>query len=52
MAVNAALLVATIGSGMAAQLGAARLLYAMGRDGALPTKFFGALEPAQADPQK
>ncbi len=31
--VNAALLLATVGSGMASQLGAARLLYAMGQDG-------------------
>jgi amino acid transporter len=41
--VNAALLLATIGSGMASQLGAARLLYAMGQDGALPRRFFGAV---------
>ncbi len=34
--VNGALLVATVGSGMGAMLGAARLLYGMGRDGALP----------------
>lgn len=40
--VNSALLVATIGSGMASQLGAARLLYAMGQDGALPRTFFGS----------
>ena len=39
--VNATLLVATIGSGMAALLGAARLLYGMGRDNALPRRFFG-----------
>ncbi len=51
MAVNAALLVATIGSGMGAQLGAARLLYAMGRDGALPAKFFGAIEPRKRIPR-
>jgi len=51
IAVNAALLVATIGSGMGAQLGAARLLYAMGRDGALPTKFFGAIEPRKRIPR-
>jgi putrescine importer len=42
--VNAALLLATIGSGMASQLGAARLLYAMGQDGALPKSFFGAVD--------
>jgi putrescine importer len=51
MAVNAALLVATIGSGMGAQLGAARLLYAMGRDGALPSKFFAAIEPRKRIPR-
>jgi putrescine importer len=39
--VNATLLVATIGSGMAALLGAARLLYGMGRDNAIPRRFFG-----------
>lgn len=50
LAVNAALLVATIGSGMGAQLGAARLLYAMGRDGALP-KFFGSIEPRKRIPR-
>ena len=52
MAVNAALLVATIGSGMAAQLGAARLLYAMGRDGALPYQVLRSHRTAQANPQK
>jgi amino acid transporter len=39
--VNGALLLATIGSGMASQLGASRLLLAMGQDGAIPRKFFG-----------
>jgi amino acid transporter len=39
--VNFTLLVATIGSGIAALLGAARLLYGMGRDNALPKRFFG-----------
>lgn len=42
--VNATLLVATIGSGMGSQLGAARLLYAMGRSGAIPRGFFGQIE--------
>ena len=51
IAVNAALMVATIGSGMGAQLGAARLLYAMGRDGALPGKFFAAIEPRKRIPR-
>ena len=39
--VNATLLIATIGSGMAALLGAARLLFGMGRDNAIPRGFFG-----------
>ncbi len=39
--VNSTLLVASIGSGMGSQLGAARLLYGMGRDNALPSGFFG-----------
>jgi putrescine importer len=43
--VNASLLLASIGSGMASQLGAARLLYAMGNDGALPRRFFGEVHP-------
>jgi putrescine importer len=41
--VNCALLVATIGSGAGAHLGAGRLLYSMGRDNAIPRKFFGAI---------
>jgi putrescine importer len=41
--VNFALLVATIGSGAGAQLGAGRLLYGMGRDNAIPKKFFGTV---------
>ncbi len=49
--VNTALLLATIGSGMASQLGAARLLLAMGQDGALPTRFFGAIEPKRRIPR-
>jgi len=40
---NAALLIATIGSGMAAQLGAARILFSMGQQEALPKRFFGAV---------
>jgi amino acid transporter len=43
--VSAALLIATIGSGTGAHLGAARLLYGMGRSGALPPSFFGAIDP-------
>ena len=43
--VNLALLIASIGSGAGAQLGAGRLLYGMGRDNAIPRKFFGAINP-------
>lgn len=43
--VNMALLVANAGSGIGAQLGAARLLYGMGRSEALPRSFFGAIDP-------
>jgi putrescine importer len=49
--VNGALLLATIGSGMASQLGAARLLLAMGQDGAIPRKFFGAVHPKNQIPR-
>jgi len=40
-----ALLVASIGSGMGAHLSAGRLLYGMGRDNAIPQKFFGTVHP-------
>lgn len=36
---------------MAAQLGAARLLYAMGRGSALPKAFFGVLDPKRCIPK-
>jgi putrescine importer len=39
------LLIANFGSGMGSQLGAARLLYGMGRSNALPKSFFGAVDP-------
>jgi amino acid transporter len=39
--INITLLVANMGSGLGAQLGAARLLYGMGRSNALPKGFFG-----------
>ena len=44
-AISLTLLIATVGSGMGAQLGAARLLYGMGRSDAIPRKFFGAIHP-------
>lgn len=49
--VNGSLLLANIGSGMASQLGAARLLYAMGQDGALPRQFFGAVDKKNQIPR-
>ncbi len=48
---NATLLVANIGSGTGAHLGAARLLYGMGRSNALPAGFFGAVEPRRHIPR-
>jgi amino acid transporter len=45
------LVVANFGSGMGAQLGAARLLYGMGRSNALPKKFFGAIEAKRRIPR-
>jgi amino acid transporter len=49
--VNFALLLATIGSGSGAQLGAARLLYGMGRDNALPRSFFGKIDAKRGIPR-
>jgi amino acid transporter len=45
------LVVANFGAGMGSQLGAARLLYGMGRSGALPRSFFGAVNPKRRIPQ-
>jgi putrescine importer len=49
--INITLLVATVGSGMGSQLGAARLLYGMGRSNAIPKSFFGAIEPRRRIPR-
>jgi putrescine importer len=40
-----------IGSGVGSQLGAARLLYGMGRSNALPPAFFAAVEPKRRIPR-
>jgi putrescine importer len=48
---NATLLIANMGSGMAAQFGAARLLYGMGRSNALPRGVFGSLSAKTAIPR-
>jgi len=49
--VSVTLLVANMGSGTSAHLGAARLLYGMGRSHALPRGFFGAIEPKRSIPR-
>ena len=49
--VNVTLLVATVGSGFGSQLAAARLLFGMGRDNALPRRFFGVLDPVRQIPR-
>jgi putrescine importer len=49
--INITLLVATVGSGMGSQLGAARLLYGMGRGNAIPKSFFGAIEAKRRIPR-
>lgn len=47
---GATVLVATFGSGMGSQIGAARVLFAMGRAGTLPRSFFGVLHPRRRVP--
>src|SRR5246500_3922598 len=49
--VGVTLIVANFGSGLGAQLGAARLLYGMGRSNALPKSFFGAVDPKHHVPR-
>ena len=49
--INITLLVATFGSALGAQLGAARLLYGMGRSKALPQSFFGAIDARKRIPR-
>jgi len=44
------LIVAAFGSGLTGTLGAARLLFGMGRDGVLPKGFFGKLKPGTSTP--
>ena len=48
--VNFTILIANVGSGMGAQLAAARLLYGMGRSHAIPARFFGAIEAKRRIP--
>jgi putrescine importer len=48
---NATLLVANMGSAIAAQFGASRLMYSMGRDNSLPRKPFGMIHPRHHVPR-
>jgi putrescine importer len=49
-AMGAILVLASLGSGLAGGLGAARLLFGMGRDGVLPRRFFAHLHPNTSTP--
>jgi putrescine importer len=49
--INFTILIANVGSGLGSQLGAARLLYGMGRSDGIPKKFFGVLEPKNQIPR-
>jgi len=49
-AMGAILIVAAFGSGLTGTLGAARLLFGMGRDGVLPKQFFGYLKAGSSTP--
>ncbi len=44
------LLISSIACGLAGHVGAARLLYSMGRDDVLPKKIFGYLSPKKSNP--
>jgi amino acid transporter len=49
--VGLTLMLGTFAGGMAVHLGAARLLYAMGRSNALPKRFFGVIDPKHHIPR-
>lgn len=48
---NISLLFSSMGAGIGTMLGAARLLYGMGREDALPRKFFGVIHPKRSIPR-
>ncbi len=48
---NFTLLIANMGTAIAAQLAAGRLLYGMGKGNALPRSFFGVIEPRHRVPR-
>lgn len=49
-AMGVVLFLACVGSGLTGQLGAARLLYGMGRNNVLPSRLFGRLDPKSSSP--
>jgi putrescine importer len=49
-AYGAVLLVSSLACGLAGHVGAARLLYSMGRDDVIPKKIFGHLSPTRGNP--
>lgn len=49
-AMTITMFIACLASGIAGQLGAARLLYGMGKDNVLPRKFFSYLDPRHNSP--
>ena len=51
LVMNLTLLLANFATGLGAQLGAARLLFGMGRSNALPASFFGVVDPKHRIPR-
>jgi len=51
-ALGIVLILACMGAGMTGQLGAARLLFGMGRDNVLPRRFFAYLDPKSNTPTR
>jgi amino acid transporter len=49
--INISLLISMMGAGIGSMLGAARLLYGMGREDAIPKKFFGVIDAKRFIPR-